>query len=47
LSRPVAGGEVEAGFLRGGKTIGTNVTLDTEKGSWDTVGFEDMYIPRK
>jgi alkaline phosphatase D len=47
LSRPVAGGNVEAGFLRGGKTTGTNVTLDTTKGIWDTVGFEEMYIPRK
>ncbi|KAL2255878.1 hypothetical protein VTK26DRAFT_2549 [Humicola hyalothermophila] len=46
LLRPVAGGGVEAGFLRGGKTTGTNVTLDTSKGVWDIVGFEEMYIPR-
>ncbi|KAH6842893.1 alkaline phosphatase-like protein [Chaetomium sp. MPI-CAGE-AT-0009] len=47
LSRPVGGGNVEAGFLRGGKTTGTNVTLNTETGKWDTVGFDTMYIPRK
>ncbi|KAK4141138.1 alkaline phosphatase [Dichotomopilus funicola] len=44
LNRPVAGGNVEAGFVRGGKTTGTNVTLDTETGKWDVVGFEKMYI---
>ena len=47
LSRPVGGGNVEAGFLRGGKTTGTNVTLNTETGKWDTVGFDTMYIPKK
>lgn len=44
LDRPVAGGNVEAGYLRGGKTTGTNVTLDTESGKWDVIGFEKMYI---
>ncbi|KAK4157045.1 alkaline phosphatase [Chaetomidium leptoderma] len=47
LSRPVAGGNVEAGFLRGGTTTGTNVTFNTEEGVWDTVGFETMFIPKK
>ncbi|GAB1320947.1 Alkaline phosphatase [Madurella fahalii] len=46
LSRPVAGGNVEAGFLRGGTTTGTNVTLNTETGEWDVVGYDTMYIPR-
>jgi alkaline phosphatase D len=44
LSRPVAGGKVEAGFLRGGTTTGTNITLNTETGRWEKVGFEKMYI---
>ncbi|KAK4127309.1 alkaline phosphatase-like protein [Parathielavia appendiculata] len=44
LSRPVAGGNVEAGFLRGGKTTGTNVTLNTDTFQWETIGFETMYI---
>ncbi len=44
LSRPVAGGNVEAGFVRGGKTTGTNVTLETTSGKWDVVGFEKMFL---
>ncbi|CAJ2502024.1 Uu.00g048770.m01.CDS01 [Anthostomella pinea] len=44
LARPVAGGSVEAGCLRGGETRPTNVTLDTGTGEWDVVGFEQMYI---
>lgn len=44
LSRPIAGGTVEAGFARGGTTRGTNVTLNTETKKWDVVGFEGMYI---
>ncbi|KAL2176245.1 alkaline phosphatase-like protein [Thermothelomyces heterothallicus CBS 202.75] len=44
LTRPVAGGNVEAGFVRGGTTTGTNLTLNTETGKWDVVGFEKMYI---
>ncbi|KAK4242720.1 alkaline phosphatase [Achaetomium macrosporum] len=44
LSRPVAGGNVEAGYLRGGTTTGTNITLNTETGKWETIGFDKMYI---
>ncbi|KAK3303351.1 alkaline phosphatase-like protein [Chaetomium strumarium] len=44
LSRPVADGKVEAGFLRGGATTGTNFTLNTETGRWETIGFDKMYI---
>jgi alkaline phosphatase D len=44
LSRPVAGGNVEAGFLRGGKTTGTNFTLNTDTSKWETIGFETMYL---
>jgi len=44
LSRLVAGGNVEAGFVRGGTTTGTNVTLDTGSGKWETIGFEKMFL---
>ncbi|KAI1780031.1 PhoD-like phosphatase-domain-containing protein [Hypoxylon cercidicola] len=44
LARPVAGGSVEAGFLRGGETTPTNVTLNTDTGEWDIVGYNRMYI---
>ncbi|KAI1383249.1 PhoD-like phosphatase-domain-containing protein [Hypoxylon trugodes] len=44
LSRPVAGGSVEAGYLRGGKTNPTNLTLNTDTFEWDIVGYDQMYI---
>ncbi|KAL7629295.1 hypothetical protein AAE478_000815 [Parahypoxylon ruwenzoriense] len=44
LARPVGGGTVEAGFLKGGKTTPTNITLNTDTWKWDVVGFEQMYI---
>ncbi|KAH9909006.1 alkaline phosphatase-like protein [Xylariomycetidae sp. FL2044] len=44
LARPVGGGAVEAGCLRGGETRPTNLTLDTETLDWGVVGFEEMYI---
>ncbi|KAI0505254.1 alkaline phosphatase-like protein [Xylaria bambusicola] len=44
LARPVAGGSVESGALRGGKTTPTNLTLNTDTGEWDIVGYEQMYI---
>ncbi|KAK3489867.1 PhoD-like phosphatase-domain-containing protein [Neurospora crassa] len=44
LQRPVGGGRVEAGSLKGGKTAGTNVTLDTNGWKWETVGFEKMFV---
>ena len=44
LSRPVAGGVVEAGYLQNGKVQHTNVTLNTETGEWKEIGFERMYI---
>ncbi|OTB18438.1 hypothetical protein K445DRAFT_55136 [Daldinia sp. EC12] len=44
LARPVGGGTVEAGFLRGGKTNPTNITLNTNTWEWDIVGYEQMYI---
>ncbi|KAI2640562.1 PhoD-like phosphatase-domain-containing protein [Hypomontagnella submonticulosa] len=44
LARPVAGGSVEAGFLKGGETKPTNFTLNTDTWEWDTVGYDQMYI---
>ncbi|KAI1434496.1 alkaline phosphatase-like protein [Xylaria sp. CBS 124048] len=44
LARPVGGGSVEAGALKGGKTKGTNITLNTETGKWDVIGFDKMYL---
>ncbi|KAF7525336.1 hypothetical protein G7054_g11123 [Neopestalotiopsis clavispora] len=44
LARPVAGGYVEAGALRGGTTRPTNVTLNTETGKWDVIGFAEMHL---
>ncbi|PVI04770.1 phosphodiesterase/alkaline phosphatase D precursor [Periconia macrospinosa] len=34
LQRPVAGGIVESGSLKGGKTVQTNATVDTRNGTW-------------
>ena len=34
LHRPLAGGSVESGSLRGGKTLGSNITHDTATGRW-------------
>jgi len=44
LARPVGDGKVEAGYLRDGKVVGTNLTLDTGKGTWEVVGFDKMYL---
>ncbi|KAG6353311.1 hypothetical protein INS49_007552 [Diaporthe citri] len=44
LTRPVAGGTVEAGFLRGGETVHTNLTLNTETGEYEVIGFETMHL---
>jgi len=44
LARPIGGGNVEAGFARGSTTTHTNITLDTDKGTWETIGFEKMFI---
>lgn len=34
LQRPVGGGVVESGSLKGGKTVQTNATIDTSNGKW-------------
>ncbi|CAO1598744.1 hypothetical protein XANCAGTX0491_002504 [Xanthoria calcicola] len=44
LSRPVAGGSVESGSLRGGAVEHSNLTLNTENGTWAYVSFDQMYI---
>lgn len=44
LQRPVAGGQVESGALRGGKVKHTNLTLDTDSGDWKVIGFNKMYL---
>jgi alkaline phosphatase D len=44
LQRPVAGGRVESGSLRGGEVVGTNLTRDTETGVWEVREFESMFI---
>ncbi|KAL8679396.1 MAG: hypothetical protein Q9186_004331 [Xanthomendoza sp. 1 TL-2023] len=44
LSRPVAGGSVESGSLRGGSVKHTNLTLNTQTGKWQKIGFDKMFI---
>ncbi|KAL2836745.1 PhoD-like phosphatase-domain-containing protein [Aspergillus pseudodeflectus] len=44
LQRPLAGGEVEAGYLQVGELRHSNVSLNTETGEWKVVGFDQMFI---
>lgn len=44
LERPIAGGKVETGALRGGDVEHTNLTLNTETGKWEVIGFDKMYF---
>src|SRR4051812_4775370 len=44
LSRPVAGGSVESGYLQTGQMRGTNLTLNTETGEYKVMSFDQMYI---
>jgi alkaline phosphatase D len=46
LQRPIAGGRVESGALRGGTVKHTNLTLDTDTGKWKVIGFDKMFIPK-
>ncbi|KAL4879874.1 PhoD-like phosphatase-domain-containing protein [Aspergillus karnatakaensis] len=46
LQRPLAGGEVEAGYLQVGELRHGNVSLNTETGEWDVVSFDKMFIQR-
>ncbi|KAH8886013.1 alkaline phosphatase-like protein [Thozetella sp. PMI_491] len=44
LTRPVAGGSVEAGAVRGGQTHPTNLTLNTNTGEWNITGYSRMFL---
>lgn len=44
LQRNVAGGQVESGALQRGKTVPTNLTLNTLTGTWNVTGFNNMFI---
>lgn len=44
LARPIAGGKVESGAIRGGEVKHSNCTLNTETGEWKVVGFEKMFL---
>ncbi|KAF2117010.1 alkaline phosphatase [Lophiotrema nucula] len=44
LERSVANGSVESGALQQGSTKQTNLTLNTDKGVWNTTSFDKMYI---
>ncbi|KAG5928399.1 hypothetical protein E4U42_000695 [Claviceps africana] len=44
LQRPIGGGQVESGALRDGTIKHTNLTLDTNNGKWEVVGFEKMHV---
>lgn len=44
LERNVANGTVEAGALQRGNVKQTNLTLNTDTGTWNVTKFEKMYI---
>ncbi|KAL2837106.1 PhoD-like phosphatase-domain-containing protein [Aspergillus pseudoustus] len=44
LQRPLAGGEVETGFIQEGKLRHSNISLNTETSEWHVLGFDKMYI---
>ncbi|KAF1808107.1 alkaline phosphatase-like protein [Eremomyces bilateralis CBS 781.70] len=44
LSRPLADGRVESGFLKDGAVTHSNLTLNTETGEWKVIGFEKRFI---
>lgn len=44
LQRNIANGSVESGALQRGKTMPTNLTLNTETGTWNVTGFSQMFI---
>ncbi|GAB1194196.1 hypothetical protein APSETT444_003437 [Aspergillus pseudonomiae] len=44
LARPIAGGQVEAGFVHQGEVKHSNLTLNTETGEWQVIGFDQMFI---
>jgi hypothetical protein len=44
LQRNVANGSVESGALQTGSVKQTNLTLNTEAGTWNVTTFDQMYI---
>ncbi|KAG5985378.1 hypothetical protein E4U55_003606 [Claviceps digitariae] len=44
LERPLGGGEAESGALRDGKIKHTNLTLNTNSGKWEVIGFGKMHV---
>jgi alkaline phosphatase D len=44
LERPIGGGKVESGAVKFGEVEHTNLTLNTDTGKWEVIGFEKMYI---
>ena len=44
LSRPVANGRVESGYLHGGEVMSSNLTYDTETGEWEYRSYPAMFI---
>ncbi|KAF1850252.1 uncharacterized protein K460DRAFT_269400 [Cucurbitaria berberidis CBS 394.84] len=42
LQRNVANGSVESGALQRGKTVPTNLTLNTQTGTWNVTGFNQI-----
>lgn len=44
LERPIGGGQAESGALRFGEIKHTNLTLNTESGEWEVIGFDQMFI---
>lgn len=44
LQRNVAGGRVESGALQRGTTVPTNLTLNTQTGTWNVTGFNSMFV---
>lgn len=44
LERPIAGGKVESGAVKFGEVEHTNLTLNTDTGKWEVIGFEKMYF---
>ncbi|SPO06053.1 related to alkaline phosphatase D precursor [Cephalotrichum gorgonifer] len=46
LSRPIAGGKAESGAIRFGEIVHTNLTLNTDTGKWEVIGFDQMYYKK-
>lgn len=46
LQRPVGGGKVESGALKGGEVVSTNLTMDTSgmEPGWIERGYDNMFI---